>query len=75
MLKDGTYHEDVGFGMSEHPKKGSAIENAKKVLQMLPKSCNLFTNRKLCLMQGKEHCACLAMRWEIACMISNTYKF
>ena len=33
MLKDGTYHEDVGFGMSEHPKKGSAIENAKKVLK------------------------------------------
>lgn len=32
MLKDGTYHEDVGFGMSEHPKKGSAIENAKKVI-------------------------------------------
>jgi recombination DNA repair RAD52 pathway protein len=31
MLKDGTFHEDVGFGMSEHPKKGSAIENAKKV--------------------------------------------
>jgi DNA repair and recombination protein RAD52 len=32
MLKDGTYHEDVGYGMAEHPKKGSAIENAKKVL-------------------------------------------
>jgi hypothetical protein len=31
MLKDGTYHEDVGYGMAEHPKKGSAIENAKKV--------------------------------------------
>src|SRR5690606_13973477 len=31
MLKAGTYHEDVGYGMAEHPKKGSAIENAKKV--------------------------------------------
>jgi len=29
-LKDGTFHEDVGYGMSENPKKGSAIENAKK---------------------------------------------
>eukprot|EP00727_Mastigamoeba_balamuthi_P009887 m51a1_g5520 putative dna repair and recombination protein (213) ;mRNA; f:417297-418452 len=30
MLKNGTYHEDVGFGMSENKCKGSAIENAKK---------------------------------------------
>ena len=34
MLKDGTYHEDVGYGMAEHPKKGSAIENAKKVFYL-----------------------------------------
>ena len=31
MLKDGTYHEDVGFGIADNmPKKGLAIENAKK---------------------------------------------
>eukprot|EP01105_Mastigella_eilhardi_P021475 TRINITY_DN51_c0_g2_i1.p1 TRINITY_DN51_c0_g2~~TRINITY_DN51_c0_g2_i1.p1 ORF type:complete len:439 (-),score=124.70 TRINITY_DN51_c0_g2_i1:72-1364(-) len=30
MLKNGTFHEDVGFGMSENRIKGSAIENAKK---------------------------------------------
>jgi recombination DNA repair RAD52 pathway protein len=35
-LRDGTFHEDVGFGMSENPKKGSAIENAKKVLPLSP---------------------------------------
>jgi DNA repair and recombination protein RAD52 len=40
MLKDGTYHEDVGYGMAEHPKKGSAIENAKKVLtSILSRRC------------------------------------
>lgn len=30
-LKDGTFQEDVGYGSTEHPSKGSAIENAKKV--------------------------------------------
>ena len=29
-LKDGTCHEDVGYGMAEGPKKGPAIEKAKK---------------------------------------------
>ncbi|EKE37848.1 hypothetical protein ENUP19_0061G0088 [Entamoeba nuttalli] len=29
-LKNGVYHEDVGVGMSEMPKKGMAIELAKK---------------------------------------------
>lgn len=29
-LKNGSFHEDVGFGMSENRCKGSAIENAKK---------------------------------------------
>jgi len=29
-LKDGTFHEDVGFGSAENPRKGTAIENAKK---------------------------------------------
>ena len=29
-LKDGTSHEDVGYGTAELPKKGLAIEKAKK---------------------------------------------
>ncbi|EGC39025.1 hypothetical protein DICPUDRAFT_148248 [Dictyostelium purpureum] len=29
-LKDGTYQEDVGYGCSDNPSKGTAIENAKK---------------------------------------------
>jgi DNA repair and recombination protein RAD52 len=45
MLKDGTYHEDVGYGMAEHPKKGSAIENAKKVLT------SMLSRRRRCCQQ------------------------
>jgi len=29
-LRDGTSHEDVGYGNGEHPKRGLAIEKAKK---------------------------------------------
>eukprot|EP01095_Lingulamoeba_sp_RSL-Kostka_P011151 TRINITY_DN4167_c0_g1_i2.p1 TRINITY_DN4167_c0_g1~~TRINITY_DN4167_c0_g1_i2.p1 ORF type:complete len:350 (+),score=125.86 TRINITY_DN4167_c0_g1_i2:124-1173(+) len=29
-LKNGISHEDVGYGICEHPKRASAIENAKK---------------------------------------------
>jgi len=29
-LKDGTSHEDVGYGSGENPRKGAAIEKAKK---------------------------------------------
>ncbi|KAL7713698.1 DNA repair and recombination protein Rad22 [Entamoeba marina] len=29
-LKNGVYHEDVGVGMSDNPRKGAAIELAKK---------------------------------------------
>lgn len=29
-LKDGTFHEDVGYGTAEMPKRGQAIEKAKK---------------------------------------------
>ncbi|KAL7712453.1 DNA repair and recombination protein Rad22 [Entamoeba marina] len=29
-LKNGSYHEDVGVGMSDNPRKGAAIELAKK---------------------------------------------
>jgi len=45
-LKDGTFHEDVGFGMSEHPKKGSAIEKAKKeaVSDARKRALRLFGN-------------------------------
>jgi len=30
-LKDGTYHEDVGWGSADIKGKGAAIEKAKKV--------------------------------------------
>lgn len=30
-LKDGTFHEDIGYGTDENPKKGSCVEKAKKV--------------------------------------------
>ncbi len=52
QLKDGTYHEDVGYGIVEGQKsKGTAIENAKKVIiiiiitPILIVSCNNHTVR------------------------------
>jgi len=57
MLKDGTYHEDVGYGMAEHPKKGSAIENAKKeaVSDARKRALRLFGNALGNCLYDKEH--------------------
>ena len=45
-LKNGVYHEDVGVGMSEMPKKGIAIELAKKeaVSDARKRALRLFGN-------------------------------
>lgn len=52
MLKDGTYHEDLGFGSAIDRNKGSAMEKAKKeavsspsypFLSPLPFPFGLFT--------------------------------
>ncbi len=48
QLKDGTFHEDVGYGVSEGLKsKGASLEKAKKA-RILPFS--LIFTRKLYLM-------------------------
>jgi DNA repair and recombination protein RAD52 len=47
QLKDGTYHEDVGYGFSENAKaKGAALEKAKKeaVSDALKRTLRLFGN-------------------------------
>ncbi|KAK5576049.1 hypothetical protein RB653_007187 [Dictyostelium firmibasis] len=46
-LKDGTFQEDVGYGSTEHPSKGSAIENAKKeaVSDARKRTLRLFGDR------------------------------
>jgi DNA repair and recombination protein RAD52 len=45
-LKDGTSHEDVGYGLAENPRKGIAIENAKKeaVTDARKRALRLFGN-------------------------------
>eukprot|EP01103_Thecamoeba_quadrilineata_P004299 TRINITY_DN1400_c0_g1_i1.p1 TRINITY_DN1400_c0_g1~~TRINITY_DN1400_c0_g1_i1.p1 ORF type:complete len:268 (+),score=44.88 TRINITY_DN1400_c0_g1_i1:2-805(+) len=45
-LKDGTSHEDVGYGICENPKKGIALENAKKeaVTDARKRALRLFGN-------------------------------
>lgn len=57
MLKDGTYHEDVGYGMSEHPSKGSAIENAKKeaVSDARKRALRVFGNALGNCIYNKDH--------------------
>jgi len=47
QLKDGTYHEDVGYGFSENSKgKGAGLEKAKKeaVSDALKRTLRLFGN-------------------------------
>ncbi|ELP91408.1 DNA repair and recombination protein RAD52, putative [Entamoeba invadens IP1] len=45
-LKNGSYHEDVGVGMAEMPRKGAAIELAKKeaVSDARKRALRLFGN-------------------------------
>jgi hypothetical protein len=45
-LRDGTHHEDVGYGMSENKNKGEAIEKAKKeaVSDARKRALRLFGN-------------------------------
>lgn len=45
-LKDGTFHEDVGYGMCESKIKGTAFENAKKeaVSDARKRALRLFGN-------------------------------
>lgn len=45
-LKDGTFHEDVGYGVAENKNKGKAIENAKKesVTDARKRALRLFGN-------------------------------
>lgn len=45
-LKDGTFHEDVGYGMAENKSKGIAFENAKKeaVSDARKRALRLFGN-------------------------------
>jgi len=56
-LKDGTYHEDVGFGITEHPSKGTAIENAKKeaVSDARKRALRLFGNALGNSIYDKQH--------------------
>jgi DNA repair and recombination protein RAD52 len=56
-LKDGTYHEDVGYGISENKNKGIAIENAKKeaVSDARKRALRLFGNALGNCIYDKEH--------------------
>jgi DNA repair and recombination protein RAD52 len=57
-LKDGTFHEDIGYGDSENQKqKGAAIENAKKkaVSDALKRSLRNFGHKLGLTVYDKEH--------------------
>lgn len=56
-LKDGTYHEDVGFGCAENRNKGLAIENAKKeaVSDARKRALRLFGNHLGNCLYDKEY--------------------
>jgi DNA repair and recombination protein RAD52 len=56
-LKDGTFHEDVGYGISENKNKGNAIENAKKeaVSDARKRALRLFGNALGNCIYDKEH--------------------
>eukprot|EP01088_Endostelium_zonatum_P022678 TRINITY_DN99_c1_g3_i1.p1 TRINITY_DN99_c1_g3~~TRINITY_DN99_c1_g3_i1.p1 ORF type:complete len:365 (-),score=111.93 TRINITY_DN99_c1_g3_i1:2-1096(-) len=56
-LKDGTYHEDVGYGCSTHPQRATAIENAKKeaVSDARKRALRLFGNALGNCIYDKQH--------------------
>jgi len=56
-LKDGTSHEDVGYGLAENPRKGIAIENAKKeaVTDARKRALRLFGNALGNCIYDKSH--------------------
>mmetsp|Transcript_8727 Transcript_8727/g.12046 ORF Transcript_8727/g.12046 Transcript_8727/m.12046 type:complete len:267 (-) Transcript_8727:794-1594(-) len=58
QLKDGTYHEDVGYGSAENQKsKAAALEKAKKeaVSDALKRALRLFGNHLGNSVYDKEH--------------------
>jgi len=57
MLKDGTFHEDVGYGICEDKRKGTAIENAKKeaVSDARKRALRVFGNALGNCVYDKEH--------------------
>eukprot|EP01130_Rhizamoeba_saxonica_P005272 TRINITY_DN2117_c0_g1_i3.p1 TRINITY_DN2117_c0_g1~~TRINITY_DN2117_c0_g1_i3.p1 ORF type:complete len:206 (-),score=52.85 TRINITY_DN2117_c0_g1_i3:32-649(-) len=57
MLKDGTYHEDVGYGTCENRNQGTAIENAKKeaVSDARKRALRCFGNALGNCIYDKEH--------------------
>lgn len=57
MLRDGTFHEDVGYGMCEHKNKGDAIEKAKKeaVSDARKRALRLFGNALGNSVYDREH--------------------
>uniref|UniRef100_A0A6B2LG83 Uncharacterized protein n=1 Tax=Arcella intermedia TaxID=1963864 RepID=A0A6B2LG83_9EUKA len=56
-LKDGTFHEDVGYGICENKSKGTAIENAKKeaVSDARKRALRVFGNALGNCVYDKEH--------------------
>eukprot|EP01127_Copromyxa_protea_P015089 TRINITY_DN4293_c1_g2_i3.p1 TRINITY_DN4293_c1_g2~~TRINITY_DN4293_c1_g2_i3.p1 ORF type:complete len:338 (-),score=79.23 TRINITY_DN4293_c1_g2_i3:101-985(-) len=59
VLKDGTYHEDVGYGICENQNKGIAIENAKKeaVSDARKRALRIFGNALGNCIYDKKHIA------------------
>jgi len=57
MLKDGTFHEDVGYGICDNKSKGTAIENAKKeaVSDARKRALRVFGNALGNCVYDKEH--------------------
>ncbi|PRP83753.1 hypothetical protein PROFUN_09085 [Planoprotostelium fungivorum] len=57
QLKDGSFHEDVGYGTADNMKKGLAIEKAKKeaISDALKRALRLFGNRLGNSVYDKEH--------------------
>ena len=56
-LKDGSYHEDVGFGSADHPRRGDAIQLAKKeaVTDARKRCLRLFGNALGNCIYNKKH--------------------
>lgn len=76
-LRDGVFHEDVGYGLLENSKsKGAALDKVRNhcYSPRVMISCAYSARRRRLRTPSSAHCETSATCWEIACMTSRTRR-
>jgi DNA repair and recombination protein RAD52 len=76
-LRDGVFHEDVGYGMLENSKsKGAALDKVSSLLLIINATHKYRDSARKRLSRTRSNvlCAILEISLETVCMISHTLK-